>query len=496
MAAAEILGCLTATTLIKPEVFYFSTSIAAEMDMRTTQVCFATPAAILMDVALHQLFRDKYGLVHNVEPAYVEAKVPGIQAAMLKVYRQMALGSTVSLPLAIGALDSAAAFSPTQAMIDLEMNEVLYNFYAGMEVNEETMCLDLISEMEFAQRTYLETEHTARHFRREGWLPKLLDRRYCDHESPAVVSDQTLLERADQAVCKLVAEQQPPDIDAGFARELDRISPPPEAANAGLRAQTYRIQNWRSYLVAITHPSAPPILNSVRLSPACGLFSPWRRCARIQLKFGLVVGFGGDPCGTKWNRNSLWMTWRRSRRDSWRWGLAWSRPSNSWIAYFAHPGRDFARTDEALRIRQVGPQCYVTYKGPKVDPTTKTRREIELPLSGTAEAAAQWTALLEALGFKPVREVRKQRLPAHLAWQGADVEIALDDVEGVGTFVEFELTASEEEIEQAKTRILSLAAALDLSRVERRSYLELLLESVKDRKQLGPSNEAGLLSES
>ncbi|MCP5115331.1 MAG: hypothetical protein GY953_31265, partial [bacterium] len=115
VAAAEILGCMTATTLLDPEVYYFSTSISAEMDMRTTQICYCTPSAILTDVALHQLFREKYGLVHNVEPAYVEAKIPGVQAATMKVYRQMALGSTVSLPLAIGALDSAAVFSPTQA---------------------------------------------------------------------------------------------------------------------------------------------------------------------------------------------------------------------------------------------------------------------------------------------------------------------------------------------------------------------------------------------
>jgi trimethylamine--corrinoid protein Co-methyltransferase len=115
VAAAEILGCLTATTLVNPYVFYYSTSISAEMDMRTTQVCFATPAAMLTDAALHQLFRFKYGMVHNIEPAYVEAKVPGIQAAAMKVFRQMALGSTASLPLAIGTLDSAAVFSPTGA---------------------------------------------------------------------------------------------------------------------------------------------------------------------------------------------------------------------------------------------------------------------------------------------------------------------------------------------------------------------------------------------
>lgn len=143
--------------------------------------------------------------------------------------------------------------------------------------------------------------------------------------------------------------------------------------------------------------------------------------------------------------------------------------------YFAHPCRDFAQTDEALRIRQVGPRCYVTYKGPKIDPTTKTRREIELPLSDAGDAVAQWTALLETLGFQRVAEVRKHRQPAQLNWQGADVEIALDRVDRVGTFVEFELTADADGLELAKSRILSLANELGLAGAERRSYLELLL---------------------
>ena len=224
VAAAEILGCITATTLVNPEVYYYSTSIAAEMDMRTTQVCFATPAALLTDVALHELFRVKYGLVHNVEPGYVEAKVPGIQATMMKIYRQMAFGSTVSLPMAIGALDNGAVFSPTQAMIDLETNEALHKFHGGMDVTDETMCLDLIAEMEFgARRTYLDTEHTLRHFRQIGWQPRLLDRRYCDHTAPATLGDEKMLQDADRAWRELVAAQPDPEPNPALANQLDRI---------------------------------------------------------------------------------------------------------------------------------------------------------------------------------------------------------------------------------------------------------------------------------
>src|ERR1043165_5986993 len=63
-------------------------------------------------------------------------------------------------------------------------------------------------------------------------------------------------------------------------------------------------------------------------------------------------------------------------------------------AYFNHPSRDFAQTDEALRIRQVGQQNFITYKGPKVDATTKTRREIELPLGDGSVTAEQFAEVL------------------------------------------------------------------------------------------------------
>jgi len=224
VAAAEILGCITATSLINPDVYYFSTSITGEMDMRTTQVCYGTPAAILTDVALHQLFRRRYGLVHNVEPGYVEAKVPGLQAAFLKTYRQMAFGCTVSMPLPIGALDNGAAFSPTQAMIDLEMNEAVYRFGRGIEVNADTCAVDLINELLFCEGgTYLESEHTLAHFRDVGWNPRLFERSYFDHTQPALCGDERILQQADRTWRQLVTNQQTPTLDSAMIRELDRM---------------------------------------------------------------------------------------------------------------------------------------------------------------------------------------------------------------------------------------------------------------------------------
>jgi adenylate cyclase class 2 len=144
--------------------------------------------------------------------------------------------------------------------------------------------------------------------------------------------------------------------------------------------------------------------------------------------------------------------------------------------YFAHPARDFAETDEALRIRSVGDVNCVTYKGPRIDSTTKTRHEIELPLAPTAAAAENFATLLNALGFRPVAEVHKTRHTVTVPWHGRKVTGALDRVDGLGHFVELELCVASAEIEKARRAIRSLAKRLGLSRTERRRYLELLLE--------------------
>jgi adenylate cyclase class 2 len=134
--------------------------------------------------------------------------------------------------------------------------------------------------------------------------------------------------------------------------------------------------------------------------------------------------------------------------------------------YYAHPARDFAKTDEALRIRVANDLQIITYKGPKVDTTTKSREEIEVSVA-SAEATAK---IFEKLGFRPVATVRKRRRTFGLK----GIEVCLDSVEGLGDFVEFELDG--EDLEEGKVRIATLMKELRIEGSERRSYLELLLE--------------------
>lgn len=156
--------------------------------------------------------------------------------------------------------------------------------------------------------------------------------------------------------------------------------------------------------------------------------------------------------------------------------------------YFNHPARDFADTDEALRLRSIGNRNYITYKGPKIDPVTKTRQEIEIKYEPGDDKARRFAEMLILLGFRETLTVRKTRREFDMKWEGRDVEVLLDDVEGLGQYAEIETIAEEGDQDPAKECVLSLARKLGLEESERRSYLRMLIEKVN---QPGGEEDAG-----
>ncbi len=134
--------------------------------------------------------------------------------------------------------------------------------------------------------------------------------------------------------------------------------------------------------------------------------------------------------------------------------------------YFQHPCRDFAVTDEALRLRRRSDRVELTYKGPKEGGVVKARKEVSIVVNDY-DAARE---LLESLGFRPVLVVRKER--RYYTLPSDNVVVTLDRVDELGCFVEVEALGGGEE------RVLGVVEKLGLSGYPRTnlSYLEMLLE--------------------
>lgn len=149
--------------------------------------------------------------------------------------------------------------------------------------------------------------------------------------------------------------------------------------------------------------------------------------------------------------------------------------------YFNAPDRDFAQTDEAVRLRRIGAENYLTYKGPKIDTVTKSRPEIELRLADGSQTAADAVRFLSSLAYRPVAVVSKFRQVYTFQRDGFTLSACLDDVGAVGRYVELEILADESRYESARAVLLKAVEEFGLVEHERRSYLRLLLEQSATR---------------
>ncbi|CAB3287961.1 Adenylate cyclase [Methanocaldococcus lauensis] len=138
--------------------------------------------------------------------------------------------------------------------------------------------------------------------------------------------------------------------------------------------------------------------------------------------------------------------------------------------YFNGIDRDFRKTDEALRIRDDDGTFFITYKGPKLDNISKTREEIEVKI----EDKEKMRLILKKLGFKEVLPIRKIRE----IYKKGDIIASIDNVEGLGLFLELEKSISDSEItkkDEILNELLDLLKSLNISKdkIIRKSYLEL-----------------------
>jgi len=157
--------------------------------------------------------------------------------------------------------------------------------------------------------------------------------------------------------------------------------------------------------------------------------------------------------------------------------------------YYDAPHREFAETDEALRIRRETPleggisstaldrdaAATVTYKGPLIEDASKTRAEHETGVDD-GEALA---AVLSGLGFEPAATVEKHRE----FWSYDGFTVTLDAVTGLDEYVEIERAVDEErEVDAAREEAVEALDRLGLDADEqvRTSYLGLLLAGEGD----------------
>ena len=119
----------------------------------------------------------------------------------------------------VGYLASGMTASLSQLVICDEIIGWIKRFTQSIEVNDDTLALDLIDEIG-ADGQYLAEPHTLTHYR-EDWYPSLFDRQNIDGWKAD--GQRTLRDRARQKANQILAEHQPEPLPDALIDALDAI---------------------------------------------------------------------------------------------------------------------------------------------------------------------------------------------------------------------------------------------------------------------------------
>jgi trimethylamine--corrinoid protein Co-methyltransferase len=189
---------------------------AGALDMRTTVMPYAGPDRRAIAQAMAHLYGLPMFAVGGCSDSKCVDQQAGIEAALTLMVSALCGANIVH---DLGYLESGLCFSLAQLAICDEILGWLEHFVRGVEVNDETLAVDLIDEIG-PDGQYLDSEHTLAHFR-ERWYPTIIDRN--NYDSWQAKGGKTLSQRAAERVESILAEHKPEPLPKDVAQTVHAI---------------------------------------------------------------------------------------------------------------------------------------------------------------------------------------------------------------------------------------------------------------------------------
>ena len=226
LGVAELLGgWMIAKALGPDQPTRPGMMISGVMDMRTGRGSFGAPEACLQDLAIFETLLACYGKRCSLDlsAGYTEARVPGMMAAWEKCFKRTALGCSAGVGLHLGTIDCARAFSPTQAMLDLDYNEWSWRFFRGLSVSPETLALEVIADMGCGEgKSSLGHDHTLGNWR-SLWSPRFWDRRSWQGGEIEIRRDHEVIEKADARWREILEAAPAPEVNQALVEDVRAV---------------------------------------------------------------------------------------------------------------------------------------------------------------------------------------------------------------------------------------------------------------------------------
>ncbi|NUQ63534.1 MAG: trimethylamine methyltransferase family protein [Pirellulales bacterium] len=209
LGVAETLGGLVLGFAVDPCATMTLDLTPGYCDMRSMHFRYAGAERAALLAARVQMVSEYYGCPSGIHGGKTDACVAGTQVGVEKAISMYSAVMAGAIGFGtVGHLENAVTFSPLQLVIDNEIARYVRRAVRGIEVNDETLALEVIEQMGINGRAY-DHDHTARHYRSEELLSPFFE---CLSWGAADSLDRERFERRAAARARelLAAESDPP----------------------------------------------------------------------------------------------------------------------------------------------------------------------------------------------------------------------------------------------------------------------------------------------
>ncbi|MGD2178122.1 MAG: trimethylamine methyltransferase family protein, partial [Anaerolineae bacterium] len=215
---ASILAHITLAQIFRPGTPVLYGTVSTIANMRLGTVALGEVETGLVTGGAAQLARH-YGLPCRGVGGTTESKLEDVQGGLERTATLLQpVLAGVDFTTCGGTLDSTMLESEPLLVLDDELCGAALRIARGIEVDDDTLALDVIKEVACPGH-YLDHEETARRFRDEHFIPDLLPRE--PYDTWQMGDAHSPLDHARERVRQILADHQPRELDPAVEQALD-----------------------------------------------------------------------------------------------------------------------------------------------------------------------------------------------------------------------------------------------------------------------------------
>lgn len=220
ISLCESLSGLVIHQTVKEGAPFIMGGVITIMDMATTQITYGSPEFMLLAAGLSEMAHYYQIPMFSTAGCSDSKTCDGQHALEISQNILMAALSGGNLIHDVGYMESGMCTSLQSLVISDEVIGQVKRLLRGIDVNEETLALDVIANVG-PGGNYMAEEHTFKNFKKEWFFPILINRKRFQDWQTAGKPD--LAAAAQDRLLSIIENHQPPQLDEKVQAKLSAI---------------------------------------------------------------------------------------------------------------------------------------------------------------------------------------------------------------------------------------------------------------------------------